>query len=112
MTNQELLATPKDQLNKADQQRQHTLLLASLEQSCPACQALVNVFAAAGIDIDDYDFGKTQYAFVCPHCHAHLEYAVPIIGVGSPWRWELQQPWLREQLEKAKAWDTLQKEEP
>ena len=109
MTNKELLAIPKDQLNQSDQQRQHTLLLASLEQSCPACQALVNVFTAAGIDINNFDFGKTQSSLICPYCNAHLEYVVSVISLGSPWRWELRQPWLREQLEKAKVWDKLQR---
>ena len=112
MTNKQLLTTPKDPLSDADCVRQHTLLLASLEQTCPVCQFHVNVFAAAGIDIDDYDFGKTTYLFVCPRCQTRLDYVVPIIGVGSPWHWRLEPIWLREQLDNAKAWENQQKEEP
>ncbi len=111
MTNEQLLSTPKAQLNNRDQQRQSLLQLLSLEPLCPACQTPTNFFAAASIHINDYDFGATEAKFVCPRCKAQLERVVPVIGFSRPWYWDLNQEWLEWQLDKTRMWDEQQPKE-
>jgi endogenous inhibitor of DNA gyrase (YacG/DUF329 family) len=103
MTNSELLTTPRELLGALDRQRLFLLRVESQFMPCPACQKPVNAFAAAGITIDDYDFGETKYAYKCPHCHAELEQIVPFFCVGPLWTWQLKQAWLNQQLAKARA---------
>lgn len=110
MTNRELLATPDEELASVDRQRRHCLHVANLESPCPACQNPLNLFVAAGIGIDEFDFGATPYHFSCPGCRAELEQVVPVVAIGPPWHWTLKPDWLRSQLEKAKAWDEQHKE--
>ena len=78
---------------------------------CPACKVCVNAIDAAGIDLDAYDFGKTQYQYRCPHCVPELEQVVPFIsGAGALWHWQLKHSWLQEQLRKAKSFDQESKD--
>jgi hypothetical protein len=70
MTNRDLLSTPKALLGPVDKQRLFVLHVEGTAMPCPACKKAANAFEAAGIDIDQYDFGNSPYAFRCPHCHA------------------------------------------
>lgn len=92
-----------------DRQRLFLLRVESTPVPCPACKRAVNAFEAAGIDLDDYDFGNTQYEYRCPACGAALEQVVPFITAGGAlWHWHLKDSWLQEQLRKAKALDRAQ----
>ena len=90
-----------------DRQRLFLLQVESKPMPCPACKEKVNIFDAAGIDIDTHDFGKTRYEYRCPHCSAELEEVVPFIAIGNHWHWELKDSWLQNQLHKAKMFDEL-----
>jgi hypothetical protein len=80
---------------------------------CPACKRAVNIFDAAGIDLDAYDFGVTEYTYHCPSCGARLEQVVPLFASGgSLWHWHLEDAWLQEQLRKAKAFDLRKQTDP
>jgi hypothetical protein len=102
MTNRELLNVAETQLGPVDKQRLFLLRVEGTAMPCPACKKAVNLFDAAGFDIDGYDFGKTEYRFHCPHCQAVLEQAVPALSLGPLWHWRLQDDWLREQLDRAR----------
>jgi hypothetical protein len=109
MTNRQLLQTPEPLLSELDKQRLFLLRTEGTPVPCPACKRPVNAFDAAGIDLDAYDFGATQYAYRCPACGARLEQVVPLISSGgSLWHWLLQDAWLQEQLRRAKAFDQQQ----
>jgi hypothetical protein len=103
MTNSELLTTPREVLGALDRQRLFLLRVESQFMPCPACQKPVNALVAAGITIDEYDFGVSQPAYECPRCHAELEQIVPFFCIGPLWTWQLKHEWLRQQLAKAKA---------
>ena len=75
MTNREILQTPRELLNEVDRQRLFLLRVEGTPVPCPACKRPVNAFEAAGIDLDDYDFGHTQHEYRCPGCAAELERA-------------------------------------
>jgi hypothetical protein len=106
MTNRELLTTPEQLLSELDKQRVFLLRAAGTALPCPACKRPVNAFDAAGIDLDAYDFGATEYEYRCPACGARLEQVVPLFASGgSLWHWHLQDAWLQEQLRKAQAFD-------
>jgi hypothetical protein len=110
MTNRQLLQTPKELLSELDKQRLFLLQVEGTPAPCPACKVKVNALDAAGIDIDAYDFGKTQHSYRCPDCSADLEQIVPMIaGGGSLWYWQLKHSWLQEELRKAKAFDEQSK---
>ena len=66
MTNREISKTPKETLGSVDRQRQFLLQVEGTPLPCPACQERINVFDAAGIDINAYDFGKTKHEYRCP----------------------------------------------
>lgn len=111
MTNRELLQAPESALSGLDRQRRYLLRVESTPSPCPACRTPVNVFAAAGIDLDAYDFGATLLAYRCPSCRAELDQVVPFFPAPHPWLWVLKPAWLREQLRKAAASDD-QKQRP
>jgi hypothetical protein len=107
MTNREILNTPKNLLAEVDRQRLFLLRVESTPVPCPACKRPVNAFEAAGIDLDDYDCGRTTYEYRCPGCGAELEQVVPFIATGGAlWHWHLRDEWLQEQLRKARAFDS------
>jgi hypothetical protein len=111
MTNRELLATSRQVLSELDKQRLFLLRVEGTPVPCPACKKPLNVFEAAGIDVDGYDFEAKQYDFRCPGCQAELEQVVPFIaGGGALWFWTLKGSWLQERLRKAKAFDEQQPE--
>src|SRR3954453_5392639 len=104
MTNREILKTPKDLLGEVDKQRLFLLRVESTPVPCPACKQPVNAFEAAGIDLDEYDFGNTRYEYRCPGCGAALEQVVPFIaGGGALWHWHLKDSWLQERLRRARG---------
>lgn len=106
MTNREILDTPKDVLREVDRQRHFLLRVEGTPVPCPACKRPVNAFEAAGIDIDDYDFGRTKYEYHCSGCGAALEQVVPFITAGlTLWHWHFKDSWLQDQLRKARAFD-------
>jgi uncharacterized protein (UPF0212 family) len=106
MTNRQLLHTPEQLLTELDRQRLFLLRVDGTPMPCPACKKPVNLFEAAGIDLDQYDFGNTSYSCCCPGCGAKLEQVISFIaGGGALWHWELQNAWLQDQLQKAKAFD-------
>ena len=105
MTNRELLAAPADALGPLDRQRQFLLRTELTPMPCPACQRPVDALAAAGVDVDAYDFGATPRAYRCPGCGAALELVVPFVAVGPGWHWQLDPAWLADRLEKARAYD-------
>ena len=108
MTNRQLLQTSPQALNELDRQKHFLLGVEGTPMPCPACARPVNVFDAAGIDPDAYDFGKTAYEYRCRACGAELEQVVPFLAGGPhPWHWQLKPSWLRDQLRKAKAFDEL-----
>ena len=106
MTNREILHTPKQLLAEVDRQRLFLLRVESTPVPCLACKRPVNAFEAAGIDLDDYDFGNTQYEYRCRGWGAALEQVVPFIAAGGAlWHWHLKDSWLQERLRKATAFD-------
>jgi hypothetical protein len=88
VTNRELLHTPSARLSALDKQRLFLLRVEGTPRPCPGCQQPVNVFDAAGIDLDAYDFGATPYAYRCPTCGAELEQVVPFLAGETPWHWQ------------------------
>src|SRR5262245_14105108 len=105
MTNRELLNTPKEKLSALDRQKQHTLRLELTPVPCPVCRTALDALTAAGIDVEQYDFGKSKYDYRCPHCQAELELFVPFIAFGLGWHWQINPGWLTEMLAKAWAYD-------
>jgi len=105
MTNRELLRAPSEALGPVDRQRQFVLTAELTPVPCPACQAPIDSIAAAGLTIDQYDFGRTTPTYRCPHCTAVLERVVPVVAVGPGWSWQLHRDWLAERLAKARAYD-------
>jgi hypothetical protein len=106
VTNRELLSAAREVLTELDRQRQFLLQTDGTPMPCPACKNPVNLFDAAGIDLDAYDFGSTSYACRCPSCQAELEQILPFMaGLGPPWHWQLKDSWLQEQLSKARAFE-------
>jgi hypothetical protein len=113
MTNRELLTTPPSVLSEVDKQRLFLLRTEGTPMPCPACKRPVNALDAAGIEVDAYDFGKTNYRYRCPGCSAQLEQVVPVFpSGGSLWHWQLEDSWLQEQLHKARAFDQRQPDQP
>jgi hypothetical protein len=108
MTNRELLNTPKEVLSAADRQRLFLLRVRSTLMPCPACRKAVDGFAAAGITVDQFDFGRTPLNYRCPACGAGLEQVVPPFSIGPLWHWRLKDDWLQEQLAKSRAFDRVQ----
>ena len=72
MTNREILKTSKQVLTELERQRHFVLQVDGTPMPCPACQTKVNLFDAAGIDIDSYDFGTTKHAYRCPSCRRRI----------------------------------------
>jgi endogenous inhibitor of DNA gyrase (YacG/DUF329 family) len=106
MTNREILQTPKEMLREVDRQRQFLLRVESTPVPCPACKKPVNAFEAAGITLEEYDFGHTRYEYRCPACGAELEQAVPFLAAGGAlWHWHFKDSWLQEQLRKAQEFN-------
>jgi hypothetical protein len=106
MTNRDLLNTPRHHLSPRDRQRQHVLRVETTPVPCPVCRQPLDALTAAGIDVDQYDFGKSRHKYRCPHCRAELELVVPVISLGGPgWHWQIQHQWLSAVLEKARAHD-------
>lgn len=105
MTNRELLNMPRSRLSQVDKQRLFLLRVEGTPMPCPACGRKVNAFDAAGIAIENYDFGKTEHTYCCPTCRAELEQVVPLFSIGPLWHWQLSQEWLRRQLAKARTTD-------
>ena len=84
MTNREILKTPPSLLREVDRQRLFLLRVDGTPMPCPACKTPINLFDAAGLDLDAYDFGSTKYEYRCPGCAAELEQVVPFIAGGGP----------------------------
>lgn len=106
MTNREILKLPREHLGEVDRQRQFLLRAEATPVPCPACKRPLNAFEAAGIDLDDYDFGHTKHEYRCPGCAAELEQVTPFFASGGTlWHWHLQDAWLRERLDRARAFD-------
>jgi hypothetical protein len=106
VTNRELLNTPRQLLGELDRQRLHLLRVEGTAMPCPACQVQTNVFDAASIDVDVYDFGSTRHEYRCPNCAARLEQFVPCFpGSNEVWYWALNTAWLQELLRKAREFD-------
>jgi hypothetical protein len=105
MTNRELLKTPKERLSSLDRQKQHTLQIELTPVPCPVCRTPLDAVTASGIDVDEYDFGKTNREYRCPHCKAELELVVPVIALGPGWHWQIRHEWLTAMLAKAWAYD-------
>src|SRR5262245_28967106 len=102
MTNRELLNAPKEKLSQLERQRQYLLRVEMTPVPCPACQAPVDALTAAGVDVDDHDFGHTALSFRCPGCRAELEQIVPLFRATGPgWHWQLRHGWLAERLRRA-----------
>ena len=106
MVNRDILKTSKALLSELDKQRLFLLRVESTPMPCPACKTPVDAITAAGIDLDDYDFGTTTYSYRCPSCRAELDQIVPAFPASaSIWLWQLKDSWLQQQLKKAKAFD-------
>lgn len=105
MTNREILKASKEMLNPLDRQRQFLLRVEGTPVPCPACKWPSNIFEAAGIDLDAYDFGHSRHEYRCPGCGAELEQEVPVFVGGGLWHWGLKDSWLQKQLRKARAFD-------
>ncbi len=106
MTNRELLDAPTKKLTQLERQRQFLLRVEMTPVPCPACQAPVDALTAAGVDIDDHDFGHTELSYRCPGCQAELEHVVPLfVAPGPGWVWTLKQSWLIERLRRAELYD-------
>lgn len=105
MTNREVLQSPESVLSALDRQRLFLLRVEGTPAPCPACQQPVNLFEAAGIDPDAYDFGQTRLEYRCPNCGAQLEQLVPFVAIGRFWHWQFRTAWLREQLHRAEAFE-------
>jgi hypothetical protein len=111
MTNRELRNTPHALLSEVDRQRPLLLRVEGAAMPCPACPKAVNVFDAAGLDIDQHDFSKTRPTYRCPACSAELEPVVPVFSLGPLWPWQLKDEGRQRQLEKAREFDQQVKQE-
>jgi len=89
MTNREMLRAPGEALSAVDRQRPFVLTAELTPVPCPACRAAVDAITAAGLDIDQFDFGRTRPTYRCPRCAAALERVVPFVAVGPGWFWTL-----------------------
>ena len=109
MTNRQLLSAPEAILTERQKQLRFLLRVEGMPVPCPACTKPVNVFDAAGKDIEEYDGSQLGWQYRCPGCGAELQQVVPFIPVGGPgWHWVLNPNWLQKQLEKARAHDAQQ----
>jgi hypothetical protein len=105
VTNREILRASRDILSNVDRQKQFLLRVEGTLVPCPICTEPCNVFDAANIDIDAYDFGQTQLSFHCPTCGIEVEQIVPFLAVGNSWHWEVKSTWLQKQVQKARPFD-------
>lgn len=105
MTNRELLTAPKQSLSVPERQRQFLLRTVLSPMPCPACLKPIDALAAAGIDLDEFDFGATELHYACPHCSASLSKTSPQFGTTPGWYWQLDAVWLADRLEKARAYE-------
>jgi hypothetical protein len=76
-------------LTAIERQRRFIMRIQAMRQPCPNCGHPQDVFEAAGIPMDDYDFGVTNHSFRCVSCKRQMEHCVPFISHGSPWYWTL-----------------------
>lgn len=91
MTNEELLrypGVPDSLLTTIEQQERFILRQASIPKPCPNCNALVNQFAAAGLQVNEFSTGSTheEYKYQCPKCKRALLFTLPLVG---GWIWRL-----------------------
>jgi hypothetical protein len=108
VTNRELFNMPVALPDEAERRRLYLLRLKSQSPPCPACRAPVSGFDAAGVTVDDYDFGATRRELRCPGCGCRLEAVLTFVpGYGHRWHWGVQPAWLRRQLARARAFDRL-----
>jgi hypothetical protein len=92
VTNRELLNTPRERLGAAERQRRFLLEVEATRLPCPACATLVDALTAAGVDVDEYDFGRAALTYRCPGCGAELERAAPAFPGGRHlWQWAIKQ---------------------
>ena len=89
LKNSELVKADPTLLGGIDRQRRYILQLNSIKRPCPNCAHAQNWFEASGIDIDDMDDRAGEPAFHCVKCHRALEYVVPLVSIGVPWKWSL-----------------------
>jgi hypothetical protein len=87
MTNLELLKTPRAPLGALDRQRQFLLHVALVARPCPDCGRPLNLFQAAGLEIDPYDQDGPDPPLCCPECQAEPEQVVPLFPRGPLWFW-------------------------
>ena len=106
MTNRELLRAPRDALGPVERQRHYVLRVESTPVPCPACHTPVEAITAAGLDLDQYAFGRRPPEYRCPRCAAALAQVVPVLAAGGPgWHWALGRAWLAERLAQARLYD-------
>jgi hypothetical protein len=108
VTNRELFNMPPALLDEAERRRLYLLRLQGQSPPCPACRAPVSGFDAAGVTLEDYDFGTTKRELCCPGCGCRLEAVLTFVpGYGHRWHWGVQPAWLRERLAMARAFDRV-----
>lgn len=77
-------------LTGLERQRRFVLRMDSSRLPCPNCGAQQNVFEAAGIHINDYDFANPPKTFHCMGCKRELRHDVPLFHSGPAlWLWGL-----------------------
>jgi hypothetical protein len=79
MRNHELI-TYEGPLTGLEGQRRFLLRALSVPMPCAVCNTPINVFEAAGIDIDDYDLNGANYEYECPHCGEPLKDEMTLAG--------------------------------
>lgn len=93
-TNTELLnmSDPEAKLlTGIERQRRFVMRIQARQMPCPNCGTGQSVFEAAGIKLDDYDFGVSEHKYTCINvtCRRELEHCVPLIAIHHAWLWML-----------------------
>src|SRR5690349_18122985 len=103
MTNREILNTPKEKLSSIDRHKQHTLQVELTPVPCPVCRTRVAALTAAGLDVDQYEFGNARYDYCRQLWQALLELVVRVSAFGVAWHCRLRVEWSAAVLPKARA---------
>jgi hypothetical protein len=89
-TNTQIMQTDQQFLGGIQKQVRFLMSQGLRRNACPNCGALHNLPEAAGVSVDDYDFGqnaKEDRVGPCKGCGRTLIFTLPMIG--GDWHWRL-----------------------
>lgn len=72
LANTQIVERPGRLLNNRERRRRAQLLESMMRRApCPSCSLEVSIFAAAGVELDQYDPAR-EHPYRCPGCAAEL----------------------------------------